>query len=70
MDEKGDPHQTQGGKINHTGVGSKQGVLTWKECRNIVRALRDGIGKSKCQMELHLARDVKANKNLYKHIGD
>lgn len=62
--------QTQSGKGSHTGVGSKQGVITWEECRNTVRTPRDEIRKSKCQMELHVARDVKVNKNFYEHIGD
>lgn len=70
MDEQGAPHQIQTGKRNHIGIGSKQDVITWEECRNIVRAPRDEIRKSKCQMELHLARDIKVNKNLCKHPGD
>lgn len=53
MDEQGAPHQTQTGKGNHTGVGSKQSVITWDELINIVRAPRDEIRKSKCQIELH-----------------
>lgn len=70
MDEQGAPHETQTAQGNHTGVGSKQGEITWEECRNIIRAPRDEIRKFNCQCKLHLVRDVKVNKNLYKHIGD
>lgn len=40
----------------------KQGQVTWVEYREIVRASRDGVRKTKTQMELNLDRDIKDNK--------
>ena len=48
----------------------KQGCVSWKEYRAVVRVCRDGIRKAKAQMELNLARDVKDNKKgFYRYIG-
>ncbi|KFV05198.1 hypothetical protein N340_02153, partial [Tauraco erythrolophus] len=51
--------------------GWKQGQVTWAEYREIVRAARDHVRKSKALIELNLARDIEGNKkNFYRYVSD
>ena len=47
----------------------KQGRVTWEEYRDAVWTCRRRIRKTKAQVELNLARDVKNNKTFYRYIG-
>jgi len=52
-------------------IGWKQGQVTWEEYREIVRAARDQVRKSKALIELNLARDVKSNKKSFsRYVSD
>ena len=37
----------------------KQGQVSWEEYRDVAQLCRDGVRKSKVQLELNLARDAK-----------
>ena len=51
--------------------GWKQGQVAWEEYREIARAARDQVKKSKSLIELNLARDVKGNKTSFcRYISD
>ena len=48
----------------------KQGSVTWEEYRDVVHMCRNKIRKTKAQIGLNLARDVKDNKKgFYRYIG-
>jgi len=48
----------------------KQGQVTWEEYRDAARLCRDGVRKTKAQMELNLARDAVNNKKgFYRHVS-
>ena len=69
MDEQGAPGQTQTQKEAYRGW--KQGQVTWEGYRETVQAARVQVRKTKSQIELNLARDVKGNKkSFYGYVGD
>lgn len=48
----------------------KQKWVAWQEYRDAVQTCKDGISKTKAQIELNLAGDVKNNRKVYcKYIG-
>ncbi|GAB0179750.1 mitochondrial enolase superfamily member 1 [Grus japonensis] len=48
----------------------KNGLATWEEYKNIVRACRDATRKAKAQLELKLTEEVKDNKKgFFKYIS-
>jgi len=40
----------------------KQGQVSWEEYKEVARLCRDGVRKTKAQLELNLARSAKKNK--------
>ncbi|KFQ69267.1 hypothetical protein N335_01811, partial [Phaethon lepturus] len=48
----------------------KQGQVSWEEYRDAAQLCRHGVRKTKVQLELHLARDAKNNKEgLHKYVS-
>ena len=47
----------------------KEGLSTWKEDRNVVRACRDKTRKAKALLELNLVEQVKDNKSFLKCVN-
>jgi len=41
----------------------KQGQVSWEEYRDTAQSCRDGIRRTKAQLQLNLARDAKNDKN-------
>jgi len=48
----------------------KQGQVTWKECKHVVRLCRDGARNAKAQLELDLAMGAEIDKKVfYRYIN-
>ena len=48
----------------------KQGRVTWEYYRDAARLCRDGVRKTKAELELELARSAKKNKkSFYRYIN-
>jgi len=48
----------------------KQGQVCWQEYRNAAQLCRDGVSRSKAQLELKLARNAKINKKgFYRYVS-
>jgi len=48
----------------------KEGQVTWEEYKNVVKACREAMRKTKACLEINLARDVKDNKKgFFKYIS-
>jgi len=46
-----------------------QGWVSWEEYSEVAWFCRDGVGKSKVQLELNLTRDAKNKKGFYSYIS-
>jgi len=48
----------------------RQGQVSWEEYRDTAQLHRDGVRKTKGQLELNLARDAKSNKKgFYRYVS-
>ena len=48
----------------------KGGLVSWKECRNIVRACRIAVRKAKAHLVLNLVREIKdKKKDFFKYVS-
>lgn len=67
MAELGPAGQAEGQEEMHR--QQEQGQVSWEQYWDTVSLFRDGVRKTKVQMELNVARHIKNNKGLYRGVS-